>query len=132
MNIKQYVSESARTAPHCKLSLRKEQEEILHSIFGMQTELGEFTDIFKREFFYQKKPDLANIKEELGDIMWYWALAVRTLELDPEEILKINIEKLKVRFPEKFTEKEALHRNLAKERTVLEQLEMPLGDDIHE
>jgi hypothetical protein len=35
-------------------------------------------------------------------------------------VLDINIDKLKARYPEKFTEKEAENRDLDKEREVLE------------
>lgn len=40
--------------------------------------------------------------------------------LDFEEILYKNIEKLKVRYPDKFTEEAALNRNLDSERKILE------------
>jgi NTP pyrophosphatase (non-canonical NTP hydrolase) len=40
--------------------------------------------------------------------------------LDFEKLLDINIAKLKVRFPDKFTEEQALNRDLDSERQVLE------------
>ena len=41
--------------------------------------------------------------------------------IDYEKSLENNINKLKVRFPEKFTEENALNRNLKEERKVLEK-----------
>ena len=40
---------------------------------------------------------------------------------DLEEILQTNIDKLRVRFPEKFTKENALNRNLEQERKTLEK-----------
>jgi hypothetical protein len=37
-----------------------------------------------------------------------------------EELLQTNIDKLKARYPEKFTENDALNRDLNKERNILE------------
>jgi uncharacterized protein YabN with tetrapyrrole methylase and pyrophosphatase domain len=36
---------------------------------------------------------------ELGDILWYWINAVRALNLDPNEVIQMNIEKLQARYP---------------------------------
>jgi hypothetical protein len=52
--------------------------------------------------------------------MWYIAILLRELDLDFESLLQLNIDKLKARFPEKFTESHALNRDLDKERDILE------------
>jgi NTP pyrophosphatase (non-canonical NTP hydrolase) len=59
---------------------------------------------------YGKKLDVANVKEEIGDIMWYIALLCRTLEFDLDEILEENIAKLQKRYPEKYTDHHAVTR----------------------
>ena len=38
-------------------------------------------------------------KRELGDIMWYWVNACRALNVDPNIIIQMNIDKLKARYP---------------------------------
>ena len=38
--------------------------------------------------------------KELGDVAWYWANACTALNVDPNEVLEINANKLKARFPE--------------------------------
>jgi hypothetical protein len=42
------------------------------------------------------------------------------LNIDLEEMLQRNIDKLKARYPEKFTQENALNRNLDVERQILE------------
>ena len=82
--------------------------------------LGELMDAFKRKLFYGKELDVVNVKEEVGDLMWYVAILLRELDLGFQELLQLNIDKLKARFPEKFTESDALNRDLDKERMILE------------
>ena len=39
------------------------------------------------------------MKRELGDIMWYLIQACIALDVSPEEIIEMNVEKLKSRYP---------------------------------
>jgi NTP pyrophosphatase (non-canonical NTP hydrolase) len=115
MDIEQYKKESART-----LIDKGYDMNLLHAAMGIGTEAGELLDAFKRKIFYGKDLDVVNIKEEVGDIMWYVAILLRELDLDFHEILDLNIKKLRARFPDKFTEAHALNRDLDTERTILE------------
>lgn len=47
-----------------------------HAILGMVTEMGELADAWKKRAIYEKPLDWTNIREECGDFMWYYALAV--------------------------------------------------------
>lgn len=115
MEIKDYIEQSERT-----LIDKGHDQNLLHAAMGIGTEAGEMLDQFKRVIFYGKDLDVVNVKEEIGDLMWYIAILVRELDLDFNEILQLNIDKLKARFPEKFTQDNALNRNLEKERSILE------------
>jgi NTP pyrophosphatase (non-canonical NTP hydrolase) len=115
MNIEQYKSDSART-----LIDKGYDMNLLHAAMGIGTEAGELLDAFKRKIFYGKELDVVNVKEEIGDIMWYIAILLRELDLDFEDILQLNIDKLRARFPDKFTENHALNRDLDAERKILE------------
>lgn len=115
MDIQTYKTESART-----LIDKGREMNLLHAAMGIGTEAGEVLDQFKRKIFYGRELDVVHVKEEIGDIMWYVAILLRELDLDFEEILKLNIDKLRARFPEKFTEHYAVNRDLGKERAILE------------
>ena len=69
---------------------------------GLASEGGEFNEIVKKCVF-QGKPlndeTIFHMKRELGDIMWYWVNACRALELDPNEVIEENVNKLKERYP---------------------------------
>lgn len=94
--------------------------DLLHASMGLVTEGAEFQDMVKKHVFYGKTLDEVNLKEEIGDILWYCAIALEALGADFETIMKTNIEKLKARYPEKFTEEHAINRDLDKERQILE------------
>lgn len=94
--------------------------EILHALMGCVTEVGEMTDQLKRHLIYGAPLDKVNLLEEAGDLQWYVALLLRTLDSTFDEIHQKNIDKLRARFPHKFTEEGALKRDLAAERAVLE------------
>lgn len=75
---------------------------LLTGALGLAAETGEFCEIPKKMFF-QGKPlteeNVFHMKRELGDIMWYWINACRALNLDPNEVIAENVNKLKARYP---------------------------------
>ena len=96
---------------------------LIHAVFGMVTEVGEFTDQLKRHIFYGQSLDLVNLEEEIGDFFWYVAIACDFMKIKNwGHILVRNINKLRKRFPDAFTEYDALNRNLDAERAELEQV----------
>ena len=122
MNQHEYIIESERTErkhPDGK-SLTQGQMALLHAGIGMCTESAEFLDQLKKHLYYDKKLDETNLREELGDLLWYVAIGCRELGMDFDGLMAQNIAKLKVRFPEKFTVHGALNRDLDTERKTLE------------
>ena len=93
---------------------------LIHACMGMQTETAEFTDALKKSLFYGKTLDTVNLKEELGDLLWYVSIAMDELGTTYEAEMQRVINKLKLRYPEKFTEENAENRDLVKEREILE------------
>lgn len=92
---------------------------VIHAIFGMLTELGELADVYKKYIFYGKPIDLVNVKEEFGDKFWYDAIFSDATGIAFDDSMTTVIQKLRKRYPEKFTQEAALIRNLDAERAVL-------------
>lgn len=101
-------------------NFNKINERLLHACLGIQTESGEFSDNIKKCLFYGRALNVFNAKEELGDLLWYIALAIDELRTTFEEVMELNIAKLRARYPEQFTSEKALNRNLEEERNILE------------
>lgn len=75
---------------------------LMTSTIGMSSESGEFAEIVKKVLF-QGKPftdqTKVHLKSELGDIIWYWINACRAIDVDPNEVISQNVEKLQSRYP---------------------------------
>jgi len=75
---------------------------LLTAALGLAAETGEFCEIPKKIYF-QGKPlteeNVFHMKRELGDVMWYWINACRALNLDPNDVIVENVNKLKARYP---------------------------------
>lgn len=95
----------------CKIPNNEKQKEemIYHAVFGLASEAGEVAGIFQKK--YQGHPvDKEHIKKEMGDCLWMIAELATALDIEYEDIMKTNIDKLKARFPEGFSEERSLHR----------------------
>lgn len=86
------------------------KEGLLHTALGMCTDAGEFGTAVKAYAFYGKAMDFENAKEELGDTLWFLTEAATVLGISLEEIATHNINKLRVRYPGKFTNEDAIAR----------------------
>ena len=102
-----------------RITSNEKNIQLLHAAMGISTELGELSDNLKKYLFYGSKLNIVNAREELGDIMWYIALACRSLDVSLEDICEKNINKLKIRYPDKFTNESAENRNIEEETRVL-------------
>ena len=118
MDIKQYTSLTERS----RSVLESKTLDNIHMALGIVTEAGELADVFKKNLAYDKPIDWVNVQEEIGDLLWYIAGLCNINGFDLENILQNNIDKLTARYPEKFTQENAISRNLEKERKILEEL----------
>ena len=114
-----YIKGALRTEPQEYYPARVDMRA-LHAYMGLMTEVGELVDTFKKHIFYGKEIDHENLVEEMGDLFWYTALMADVLGVSFEEIMQRNNTKLRLRYPDKFTESNALNRNLEEERNVFE------------
>ena len=116
MEINEYQERAKRTL----LLLNTQQENLEHMMYGLASEVGELMSMLKGHYVYKKPFDIINFIEELGDVAWYLVGACTIMGISSEEVFDKNIDKLRARYPEKFTEYDALNRDLNKERKVLE------------
>ena len=76
--------------------------QLMTAALGLTAESGEFTEVVKKIVF-QGKPynedNVFHMKRELGDICWYIAQACMALDTTFDEVIEMNVEKLKARYP---------------------------------
>ena len=77
-------------------------ERLMTGAIGLNAEGGEVMEIVKKLVF-QGKPwneeTKYHLKRELGDCMWYIMQCLIALDSSVEEIVDMNVEKLKARYP---------------------------------
>lgn len=100
--------------------LSQKDTDLLHAALGISSESGEITEAIIKHLVGQSDLDNVNIKEEVGDVLWYLAILCRRCGFTLDEAMNTNIEKLAARYPNKFNCEDAINRDLDGERCVLE------------
>lgn len=98
-----------------------QDSRLLHGIMGIATEAGELLDLIKKSSLYDTEIDLVDLKDELGDLMFYVQLVMCVAGLTLDDILGSNILKLRTRYGDKFSKERGLNRDREKERKALEE-----------
>lgn len=106
MTINEYQGLAMRT---CNREISKE-DMLLDGALGLAGESGEVAEIVKKVKFQGHELDIERIAKELGDVCWYIALTATAIGCDLETIMKMNIEKLRKRYPKGFDKERSQHR----------------------
>lgn len=92
-------------------TITSDQLTRLHAVVGISGEAGELLDAVKKETMYNKKPDIENIIEELGDLEFYMEALRQAYDITREQTIRANIAKLGVRYSSgTYSDKQAQER----------------------
>lgn len=80
-----------------------------HALHGMVGEIGEIHSLYQK-VYQGHEFDYDHMKKELGDLLWFIAEYCTAMDWNLEDIMQLNIDKLKVRYPEGFEAEKSLHR----------------------
>lgn len=83
---------------------------IFNACLGLSGEVGEFNDMIKKWVFHEKELDMEHAKKEAGDILWYVVMLCESFGWNMDEIMQMNVDKLKARYPEGFDVERANNR----------------------
>jgi NTP pyrophosphatase (non-canonical NTP hydrolase) len=104
----------------------KEDLDLLHGIIGVATESGEMAEIAIK-YLNNERPDVVNVREEIGDVLWYLARLVKWASTSFFAEMRRNIAKLRSRHGDAgFSVEGDKHRDLSNERAVLGADAVPL------
>lgn len=87
-----------------------DEQNFLHGAIGVSKEAGELLDNAYRYWNYNKPFDRDNVIEECGDILFYLQMHLNFIGSSIEEAISTNVEKLKKRYPEGYSNAAALAR----------------------
>jgi hypothetical protein len=85
--------------------------ELLHAIMGMSTESAELMDLLKKHLAYERKIDRLTILDESADCLFYLTMVLLEMGSSISELMKLNMAKLKARYPNGYTHADANNRN---------------------
>jgi NTP pyrophosphatase (non-canonical NTP hydrolase) len=105
LNFYQYQVAAERTARQIP-----SEQRYVNFAMGLAGETGEVVDYLKKVCFHGHPLDTDKLAEELGDLMWYVATIATTAGLRLDIIADRNIEKLKKRYPDGFSEERSQER----------------------
>lgn len=101
MTINEYQIEALRTAG---------EPSIVNGVLGLCGESGECADMVKKHEFQGHELNTEHLAKELGDVAWYLAVSAYAIGYDLETIMKMNVDKLRNRYPKGFDSDLSQHR----------------------
>ncbi len=100
MNFKEYQEQAART----------DGGNLTAHFLGLCGEAGEVVELYKKHIGHGHELDIFKLEKELGDVLWYISAIATGLNLSLDDIAQANIDKLKARYPEKFSSECSINR----------------------
>ena len=87
------------------------EDKMRHGVFGLASESGEVAGLFQK-VYQGHEMDTEHLKKELGDCLWMIAEICDACGFSMDDVMILNIEKLKARYPEGFDVQKSLHRQV--------------------
>lgn len=84
-------------------------EREMHALHGLASEMGEIHAHYQK-VFQGHAMDYNEVLDEVGDLMWFIAELCDALGAKMESVASANIEKLKKRYPDGFSERASIYR----------------------
>ena len=102
----QEYQEQARRTQNKDLPLWATRE---HALFGLASEVGEVLGMHQKVHQGHPMDDTA-LRLEIGDCLWFLAELCDVYGWDMGEVASTNIQKLRMRYKDKFTVEESVNR----------------------
>ena len=101
-----YQREALRTAS----GMNDKYPMWLNGVLGLAGESGECADLIKKHLFQGHELDVEHLAKELGDVAWYLAVTAYAIGYPLEDVLRMNMKKLRERYPKGFDPEKSKHR----------------------
>lgn len=93
--------------------INPDTDHIVEACLGLCGEVGEVVDVIKKNKFQGHDLDCTHLTEEIGDVVWYLNLLIKSLGITWEEVTKSNIDKLSKRYSSgKFKFEDSINREV--------------------
>ncbi len=106
MTLNEYQELAARTInPELTVS-----QQVRHALFGIASETGELLGLWQKAMQGHAINDEHMLKE-CGDILWMLAELLTAKGYTLDDVARMNIDKLKARYPNGFDTEHSVHRS---------------------
>lgn len=97
-NYRQFVRQLCKPGCDITAELTPSDAHLLHMAIGISGEAGEMLDAIKKAAIYRRPLDVANVREEAGDILFYLTGLLDALGIELQDVITENMEKLSLRY----------------------------------
>lgn len=73
---------------------KQPEMQVPHCVLGLVGETGEVAELFKKVLRGDAPVDVERLTKELGDVIYYWTMLCSLHGLDPDTVIRANVEKL--------------------------------------
>lgn len=108
LSLNEYQKLANRTSGAGKAGERR----MIIAALGLAGEAGEFANMVKKLTAHGHEISTNQLAEELGDVLWYLAEAATACGISLNEIGQQNVDKLRARYPEGFSEERSRNREI--------------------
>lgn len=84
-------------------------QKVQHARDGITSENGEIAGLFQKTY-QGHMLDASHLRSEVGDLLWFVAELCTAMNWRMADVMRMNIEKLKKRYPDGFDEEKSKHR----------------------
>lgn len=109
MTINEYQEMALRTYAEMDKN-NIDNPRLLQGLMGLVGEAGECIDIYKKHLCQGHWFDKTHMVKELGDVAWYLAVCADAIGYSLEDIFRMNVEKLRERYPNGFEADKSINR----------------------
>lgn len=88
------------------------ERRMIIAALGLAGEAGEFANMVKKLTAHGHDITNTELADELGDVLWYLAEAASASGLTLNDIAQQNVDKLRARYPDGFSEERSRNRKV--------------------
>lgn len=110
MKYNEFVRKLAKPGSQILAELEPEDCHRLHMAVGISGEAGELLDAIKKAVIYRKPLDIANVREECGDLLFYIAGMLDSIGATLDDVAAENVAKLSIRYGKSYSNQAAIKR----------------------
>jgi NTP pyrophosphatase (non-canonical NTP hydrolase) len=110
MKYNEFVRKLAKPGSQILAELNPDDCHRLHMAVGISGEAGELLDAVKKATIYRKPLDIANIREECGDLLFYIAGMLDSIGATLDDVAAENVAKLSIRYGKSYSNEAAIQR----------------------